>query len=325
MASRNVDGTLTRLSMAADDMPATLDQTQGCLLGLALGDAFGAPFEGGFLERSLWRMIGTNRRGERRWTDDTQMTIDVIESFLAHGTINTDDLALRFARSYRWSRGYGPGAAKILRRIAAGLHWSEANRSVYPQGSYGNGAAMRAPLIGLIFLDLPDELSEAVLASAVVTHAHPLGIAGAMLIARATVCILQGLRGANVLREAALNIEPVEFTSRLQLAREWLDLGRESTPRDVVRHLGRGVAAPESCVTALYLAVRSLDQPLEILLQFIAACGGDADTIGAMAGALWGAANGYQALPTELLGRLEAQDRLLNLATALQQQLKRSR
>ena len=34
------------------------DQFRGCLLGLALGDAMGAPFEGGFPERLVWKIIG---------------------------------------------------------------------------------------------------------------------------------------------------------------------------------------------------------------------------------------------------------------------------
>src|SRR5688572_396147 len=129
---------------------ATVDQFQGCLLGLALGDALGAPLEGGILERLLWRAIGVSRKGEMRWTDDTQMSVDLVESFLAQGRVNPDDLARRFAKSYRWSRGYGPGAAKVLKRIARGTDWRKANRSVYRDGSYGNGAAMRAPILGLI-------------------------------------------------------------------------------------------------------------------------------------------------------------------------------
>ena len=45
----------------------------------------------------------------------------------------------------------------------------------------------------------------------------------------------------------------------------------------------------------------------------------DADTIGAMAGAIWGAANGVEKLPSELLAKLEQRDRLLSLATLLHQ------
>src|SRR5690349_18966772 len=126
------------------DNVSALDRCQGCLLGLALGDALGAPYEGGPLERLLWRLSGRTRQGEMRWTDDTQMSLDLAESLAEKGALDPDDLAQRFARSYHWSRGYGPGAAKLLKRIACGADWREANRSVYPAGSYGNGGAMRA-------------------------------------------------------------------------------------------------------------------------------------------------------------------------------------
>src|SRR3954467_7129877 len=65
----------------------TADRFKGSLLGLALGDAMGAPFEGGLAERLLWRLIGTTRQGELRWTDDTQMAIDVAESLVVHGAV----------------------------------------------------------------------------------------------------------------------------------------------------------------------------------------------------------------------------------------------
>jgi ADP-ribosylglycohydrolase len=136
-------------------MPASLDKVQGCLLGLALGDALGAPYEGGIVERGLWKILGKTRRGEMRWTDDTQTTIVVVESFLDTGRIDSDDLARRFAE----------------------------------------------------------------------------------------------------------------------------------------------------------------------MLQFVCTCGGDADTIGAMAGAVWGAGKGYSSLPADLLSKLEQRERLLSLATALHQRL----
>ena len=123
----------------------------GSLLGLALGDAFGAPYEGGFLERAVWAFFGT-REGRRRWTDDTQMTVDVVESLVNCRRVDQDDLARRFAQSYRWSRGYGPGAARVLKRIRRGEHWKLAARAVYRDGSFGNGGAMRAPAVGLFVI-----------------------------------------------------------------------------------------------------------------------------------------------------------------------------
>jgi ADP-ribosylglycohydrolase len=55
---------------------------------LALGDALGAAHEGGLLERLLWRVIGTTREGRIRWTDDTQMSLDVAESLIAKGDLD---------------------------------------------------------------------------------------------------------------------------------------------------------------------------------------------------------------------------------------------
>jgi ADP-ribosylglycohydrolase len=125
--------------------PISLNRFEGCLLGLALGDALGAPHEGGPVERLLWALIGRTAQGEMRWTDDTQMSLDAADSLLACAGMAPDDMAHRFARSYRWSRGYGPGAARLLKRIARGQDWESASVSVYPSGSYGNGGAMRAP------------------------------------------------------------------------------------------------------------------------------------------------------------------------------------
>jgi poly(ADP-ribose) glycohydrolase ARH3 len=48
----------------------------------------------------------------------------------------------------------------------------------------------------------------------------------------------------------------------------------------------------------------------EELLRFVIECGGDVDTIAAMAGGIWGAANGAAKLPTGLLNVLEDRDRI---------------
>jgi poly(ADP-ribose) glycohydrolase ARH3 len=294
----------------------TADRFEGCLLGLALGDALGAPFEGGPVERLLWRLIGTIAQGHMRWTDDTQMTC---ESLVTKGEIDADDLAIRFARSYRWSRGYGPGTAKLLKRIARGVHWRDANRAIYPDGSYGNGAAMRAPVVGLFYADRPKQLTEAARLSAGITHAHPLAIEGAVLVATATALALATREPTEILHGAAASCKLQPFTTRLGLAASWLRASTEATPEptEVRKRLGNGIAASESCVTALYLAVRFISEPFEDMQAFVASCGGDADTIGAMAGAVWGAANGVSRLPGPELQRLEHRDGLSAVAAAL--------
>ncbi|MDF1561652.1 MAG: ADP-ribosylglycohydrolase family protein [Deltaproteobacteria bacterium] len=294
------------------------DRIKGGLLGLALGDAFGAPHEGGPIERLLWRAIGRSE-GKQRFTDDTTMSLDLAESLVERGALDLDDLARRFGASYRWSRGYGPGAAKLLKRVRGGMDWREASRSVYPEGSFGNGGAMRAPVIGLAFAARPEALADAASEQASITHAHPLAREGAVMIAAATAAALEGVDAEALLDAATAPCEQAPFTMRLEIARGWLRLsqGNEPSPREVRESLGNGIAAVDSCVTALYLAGRFLHLDFADLLRFAALLGGDVDTIGAMAGALWGAHNGAGELPGELLGLLEQRERLEAAAAGL--------
>jgi len=69
--------------------------------------------------------------------------------------------------------------------------------------------------------------------------------------------------------------------------------------------------------SAIYIALRFLDASFDELLAFTAACKGDVDTIGAMAGAIWGARNGAEALPANLISRLEQANRIRDVANKL--------
>jgi ADP-ribosylglycohydrolase len=295
----------------------SLSNYQGALLGLALSDALGAPHEGGILERTLWRLIGRTPDGRMRWTDDTQMSLDLGESLVAHRGFHADDVARRFALGYRWDRGFGPGAARLLKRIRRGEDWRTANRAVFPDGSYGNGGAMRAPVAALCAARLNLDTVALARDSAAITHAHPLGMEGAVLIASATAAALE-TDDSQVIMEAALahcRLEP--FTRRLERARAWIASRAAPPAREVAAELGNGVHAEESCVTALYAAVRHVDRPFEELHAFVVGIGGDVDTIGAMSGAVWGAANGVDALPTRSLALVEQYERIDVLARAI--------
>jgi poly(ADP-ribose) glycohydrolase ARH3 len=116
---------------------------------------------------------------------------------------------------------------------------------------------------------------------------------------------------------AAQQCEQAPFAQRLGIAREWLDGNTTPSANEVRMKLGSGIAAVESCVTALYVSVRFVHEPFEELQRFVAECRGDVDTIGAMSGAIWGAANGSSLLPERLLGALEDRTRIEAVAEAL--------
>ncbi len=329
------------------------DRFAGCLLGLALGDAMGAPREGGVAERLAWRVLGRTPDGRMRWTDDTQMTLALSESLIAQQGLVLDDAALRMARAHQWRRGYGPGAAKVLARIRRGQPWQSASRSVYPNGSYGNGGAMRVAPLALWFAPDAAAVWQAARDTAAITHAHESAQWGAGAMALAVRTALLGESGGAALSPAAfwhrwqlsLAAKPNQagghaYHHELQWANEQLNgsvcaaphgpkfsaagqgLAQPDgqsrrpgaqlapSPRDVQQHLGCAVAAQRSVITAIYLAARFMAQPFEALLQFGLQLPGDVDTVLAMAGAVWGAAHGRQALPTAHLHQLEAAEHI---------------
>jgi ADP-ribosylglycohydrolase len=175
---------------------------------------------------------------------------------------------------------------------------------------------MRAPVIGLAYATRPSMIVTCARASAVVTHAHPLAQEGAILVALATSLAYAGTSQLEIYHALVSHAEQPEFRQRLQTARAWQQVPKLE-PAEVRKQLGNGITAPDSCVTAIYIALRFLNSPFDELLAFTAACKGDVDTIGAMAGAIWGVRNGYEQLPAGRLERLEQANRIQDVATAL--------
>ncbi len=174
---------------------------------------------------------------------------------------------------------------------------------------------MRAPAIGLFFAtDNEDQLVEAACASAAVTHAHPLGREGAVLIALATALAYNDTSSQEIIERLFQRAESPEFSRRLHKASAWLQAGSHVAPRTVAAELGNGMTAVDSCVTAVYVALAFRNSSFNKLLEFAIGLRGDVDTIAAMACAVWGAACGLDALPKARLEHLEQCDRLKALA-----------
>ncbi|MCZ6601569.1 MAG: ADP-ribosylglycohydrolase family protein [Planctomycetota bacterium] len=302
-----------QIDVAADIQ--LIDRFEGCLLGAALGDAVGAPYEGGLLGGLAWAVVGFGKGDLLRWTDDTQMGMGLAESLVECRGLDADHLARRWADRMQLTRGYGPGTSKLLRRIKAGEDWRVANKSVFPDGSFGNGAAMRAAPIGLFYHRDAEQLRRAAETSSSITHAHPLGIEGGLLIARAVSLALDEALPADEFLDTLHSVcSSDEYRGRLVLVKNSLD--GDPDPAWARRNLGCTIRAHESAVTAVYAFCHFRDH-FKRLMEFIIKMGGDTDTIGAMAGGLLGAHQGRSALPPELLGRLETRDSIASLARAL--------
>ncbi len=293
---------------------------RGALLGVAVGDALGAPFEGS-APGSGSVLAAAAAPGPWRYTDDTLMTIGLAESLLERNGFDGVHMAARFAADYRaepW-RGYGPGPPRVFRLVDAGAPWKTAAQTLFGgAGSFGNGGAMRvAPAALLAFAD-PVGVTALAADTARITHAHRYGIEGAELQAAAVAALLRS-PGEQALDGAALLAE-VRGTARSDVYRAAYDAVAALLPaaprQQVVATLGNGIEAFRSVPTALYAFLRHT-AAFEEAIEYAVSLGGDTDTIAAMTGALAGARLGEDAIPAEWRERVEGGERLRALADEL--------
>ncbi|MBK7077884.1 MAG: ADP-ribosylglycohydrolase family protein [Myxococcales bacterium] len=281
------------------DHAAAIARARLALTGLAVGDSFGETLMGEprLVARRIARRLPAMHR-PWRWTDDTAMAAAVVEVLAARATIDADALAAAFVR--RWQadpdRGYGLGATQLLARLAGGAAWRPAAAALFRgRGSYGNGAAMRAAPIGAYWAgDLARACADAA-RSALVTHAHPDGVAGAVAVAAAAALVATGVRGAALLQAVTAVTPPGVVATRLGQAR---GLPAATPARDVADALGSGldVAAHDTVPFALWVAAHCADR-YDDALWTVTSVDGDRDTLGAIVGGITGMAVGLDGIP----------------------------
>jgi poly(ADP-ribose) glycohydrolase ARH3 len=285
--------------------PLLKDRFEGCLLGLAVGDALGGKFEAQSADAIRARFPTAERliaypQEEIWYTDDTQMAIGVSEALIERGEIVEEVLCRAFVANYVPSRGYGRGARAVLDAMEEGRDYRQVAEQHFPGGSFGNGAAMRVAPVGLLFRDDRRRLWDQARRSALPTHVHPFGVEGAQLLALA-VALCSGTERfdrAGFFAELVAACASPEYRSQMEQA------ARVQAPDDLAG-LGNRIEALYSVPTAIAsfaLAPESFEAAVSNLIFL----GGDTDTLAAMAGALSGAYLGVGRLPARLVGLLES-------------------
>lgn len=291
------------------------------MLGVAVGDALGARFEGvGSVDSDELAKFASDP-GPLRYTDDTHMTLGLARSLIEKQGFDAAHTAEVFARNFEqepW-RGYGSGPPRVFGLMRQGVPWDQAAGSLFGgTGSYGNGAAMRvAPVALFAFRDL-DRVARLAQQSAVLTHTHERGVDGAVLQACAIALLLdaepgQPLHAPTLLQQLARRVQTKLFREILELLES---LPADLPPPEAALRLGNGIEAFRSVPTALYSFLRHPDSFAGAVLYAIR-LGGDTDTIASMTGALSGAYLGEEALPTGWRERVEDAAELRRLARAL--------
>lgn len=302
------------------------DRFLGCFLGQAIGDAVGSPLEGMSADM-IYQFFGDSQSlmavpsdRQLHYTDDTEMLIGVAQALVEHGRIVEDELVSRFVANLNPARGYGPGAIRILQLMSEGRDWRRLTATIFPGGSYGNGAAMRVAPVGLAFHHDLDQLWEEARLSALCTHVHPLGVEGAQLLATAVAWQLLHPEFDPQAMYAELRRRATTDEFRWLLA-----TAAELSIDDSVSILGNGIEAQRSVVTSIACFALAPDSYVDAVGRAIG-LGGDTDTLAAMTGAISGAHLGAAGLPEPLVNKLEnghnGRDAIVQLAARLHDRIR---
>ena len=284
--------------------PSRLQRARGSLVGLSVGDAFGQTFFRGDAAAA----VGSRQLSPSpwRWTDDTAMALGIVQMLQECGGIECDRLAEIFATNFShepW-RGYGPGTAQLLEAVRHGADWRQQSEAAFGgSGSMGNGAAMRVAPLGAYFADDVAAVVDQARASAVVTHAHPEGVAGAVAVATAAAVAASGGTARDVLAEALRCTPDSETRDGIRRASE---LPAHTDAVGAARALGSGweILATDTVPFCLWCVFRNLDD-YESALWLTAAGLGDRDTTSAIVGGIVGAGVGEEAIPGHWLRACE--------------------
>jgi ADP-ribosylglycohydrolase len=289
-----------------------LTAIEGALLGTAVGDALGLPYEG-LSRRRGTRLLGTPDRHRFLWghgmvSDDTEHSCMVAQSLVAAGN-DVERFGVEFARRLRaWlltlPAGVGLATLKASLRLCLGV--SPQHSGVF---SAGNGPAMRSAVMGAAVDDLT-LLRELVRESTRITHTDPKAEYAAFAVALA----------AHVARSGA-TVEPnayLALLSRLlpesdagellRLLRQAVDaLAAGKTTAEFADALGLSTGVSGYAYHTVPVAIYAwLAHPRDFraALMEVIGCGGDTDTTAAIVGGIVGAGVGKAGIPRDWLAGL---------------------
>ncbi|HOO55856.1 MAG TPA: ADP-ribosylglycohydrolase family protein [bacterium] len=344
----------------------------GSILGLAVGDALGAPVEGakpGAI-RNVYKkitdfvdpedMLGRGKiykwRKPGLYTDDTQQALVLLDSLVQDRGVNREKLAERFCDlavgaefHFGVYRGSGRNFRISVTDLRQGKPWDVTGRD-----TAGNGAAKRVAPVAIYYHRNPDTMAEKIAEASLFTHRNPAGISAAIGVGYVirTMLYMDGLESENARKviedtsvfcrqkeqmlseaygvhffdgyEEALHLfsdalmgVAERFDRPQESVYDWIAVNADSHAANRVTRPTLGYA-PASVVFSIYSFLKT-PQSFEDAIVKTVSEGGDADTNGAMAGAMAGALHGIDGIPERWLKSLSNRKQLKARSEALAQ------
>ena len=317
----------------------TKDRFTGSLLGIAVGDALGMPYEtmspeeiaACSVDLSQFQDAGVNphpfpdAKGQLpgSWTDDTQLTLVMADSLIANsGDLVMADVARRHVEALRHPVGWGGSTRKSCERLALGYSWEHSGE---PNGG-GNGVMMKIAPVGLrealaFKRPLKEFLRQCIRIGRMTHGVTPAVVAGcvhAVAVMRlvqnqeidsfAGDDFLEFLKYVAICAEELLPVHPVTISGIISnLESDYFSgvLARQNAAQ-IGKHFGSGTKVAFTAWNSfgiVYSCFLRYPHSFNGIYETIAA-GGDTDSNASMLGALLGALNGKKIVPEHLCAGL---------------------
>lgn len=305
----------------------SLNRVKGFFMGLATGDALGIPVE--FQSRQKlkenpvtgMRGGGVYEKPAGTWSTDGSLTFCVAESLL--NGFNLHDIAQKFVdwlyKAYWTADGevfdVGVIVAKAIKNIKNGAELAEAGGN--GEMDNGNGALNYTLPLGFHTHSLPmserfiyiEQLSS-------LTNRHLRSIIGAFIFSEMAIWLMRGgdidIAKAYAAMTQTVNEFMQERTNLQQEAQYYnrvLDGNLQQVPLASISSTAYVVDSIEACLWCL-LNTNNYQEAVLATVNL----GEDADTIGAMTGALAGLYYGYDSLPQDWINQVARKDDIIDLS-----------
>jgi len=315
---------------------------EGCLVGLSVGDALGAPVE--FLTRK--DIIKSHGRvtdyvkalsghsfsnfNPGQYTDDAQLAIAMAQSLVNQKKFDYQDFASNLIEWYK--KGDFRAAGKATRAACKNLIRGKALESGISDAC-GTGAATRAAPLGLIYNGLGQDSGRSLVSdciySSILTHRDQRAFASAAAVARSVNYVKQ-LNGYLDVQHflkcvsdftgytETVNTKGVPENNGETLESKLKSLNhlRGESFEKAMKKIGYGGHVFECVPSAILAFVKSPDDFERTIVSAVNS-GGDSDSRAAIAGAISGAYNGIEKIPRRFLDNLENKDLIISLSDKL--------
>jgi ADP-ribosylglycohydrolase len=322
-----------------------ISRAYGCLIGSAIGDAMGMPasFMSPEKIKIIYKRINDflppdkeqvahGKLAKAEFTDDTEESLIIAAVLIESGKF---DPLLFIEKMRTWaiqkkmleSTVIGPSTRHFLEAIVNGEDYLETGR-------FGdtNGGAMRVAPIGIFNHGNLKQSIEDAIVSAKPSHGSKPGVASTAAIAAAICVSIEGNSTPGEVMEAAIfgalagekegfDIPAPSIAARIRLAIDLVDRNRDKSLDDIsyilYQYIGAGMKSYESIPLSLgvfYAAGGDFESGLLTAINI----GDDADTNGAIVGALCGAFSGVEKINSSWIEKINQTNSIDFLAIANQ-------